>query len=518
MNLDLQFYWGLLLRRLPVMLALFMVCAISATVSALKMPPTYTTSARLLVEEPQIPDTMVRSVNQVDAGQQLQVIEQRLLTRANLLDIAREFNVFWSTREMTPDAIVARMRQKTQIRRTGGRRDQATLMTVSFEARSGQIAANVVNRYVTLILQESTEFRMSRAENTLAFFEQEVRRLGEDLDVQSGRIVEFKNANSDALPQDLTFRQNRQTLLQERQARLEREISALENQRRDMIALSEQGGQQIVQGAPMLTPEQEQLQQLQSQLQQALAVYSETNPRVVLLRNRITQLAGIVEQQTGNASGTAEPGETVTRPTSMFDLTIAEMEQRTESLRQELESTNEELDDLVRSIQATAGNAIELDALERDRENILLRYNEALQNLNQARMNERIEVTAQGQRVTVIENANVPSAPSGPKRFQLIAMGVGAGVGLAIGFFVLMELLNRTIRRPVELTSRFGITPLAVLPYMESRRERQIRRMAMVGAVLVVLVGVPAALWYVDTQYMPLDILANKVFTRLGLT
>ena len=48
-------------------------------------------------------------------------------------------------------------------------------MSVAFEARSAQIAANVVNEYVTLILQESTDFRMSRAEGTLNFFEQEVR-------------------------------------------------------------------------------------------------------------------------------------------------------------------------------------------------------------------------------------------------------------------------------------------------------------------------------------------------------
>ena len=82
---------------------------------------------------------------------------------------------------------------------------------------------------------------------------------------------------------------------------------------------------------------------------------------------------------------------------------------------------------------------------------------------------------------------------------------------------MLLELLNRVIRRPFELQSIFGIIPLAVIPYMESPRERMIRRTALVGAFVAVLIGVPAALWYIDTQYMPLDILANKVFDRLGL-
>jgi uncharacterized protein involved in exopolysaccharide biosynthesis len=514
MNLDLQFYWGLLLRRLPVMLALFLVCAVSATVTALKMPPTYSTSAQLLLEEAQIPDSMVRPVTQVDAGQQLQVIEQRLLTRAKLLDIARKFTVFENMQNMTPDAIVEGMRRQTNIRRTGGR-DQATLMSVSFRARSAQIAANVVNEYVTLILQESTDFRMSRAESTLAFFEQEVRRLGEDLDTQSGRIVRFKNENATALPDDLTFRQNRQTMLQERQARLEREIAALEKQRRDMVTIFEQTGQVNASSLEDLSPEQQQLQQLERDLQQALAIYSESNPRVTLLRNRIAQLQGVVQQQN---SLSAETDTETARPATMFDLTIAEMAQRETSLREELLDVNEELDNLSISIQATARNAIELEALERDFQNDQMRYNEAVANLNQARVNERIEVSAQGQRISVIESANVPREPSGPNRTKLMAAGVGAGGALAVGFFLLLEMLNRAIRRPFELQSKFGINPLAVIPYMESARERRIRRTALVSAFIAVLIGVPAALWYIDTQYMPLDVLSKKVFDRLGLT
>ena len=133
MNLDLQFYWGLFLKRLPVMMALFLICALSALVIALKLPPTYSTSAQLLVEEAQIPDSMIRTADQIDAEQQLQIIEQRLTTRANLLDIARKFDVFENIREMTPDTIVEQMRRQTDIERTGGR-GQATLMSCVFRS------------------------------------------------------------------------------------------------------------------------------------------------------------------------------------------------------------------------------------------------------------------------------------------------------------------------------------------------------------------------------------------------
>ncbi len=515
MNMDFQFYWRLFLKRLPAMMALFLICSVTASVAALKLPPTYSTSARLLVEEARIPENMLRTTMQVDTDQQLQVIEERLTTRANMLDIARKHNVFENVSDMTPDEIVREMRGQTRISRTGGRSNEATLMRVSFQARSAIIAANVVNEYVTLILQESTQFRIDRTESTLAFFRQEVERLKDDLEAQSIEIVNFKNENGDALPGDLNYRQNRQALLQERQARLEREIASIDKQRRDLVAIYETTGQVTGTAAEPQTPQERQLSELQSQLQAALSVYSETNPRIVLLSNRIKQLeAAIAQQATSQTPSTPD----APNPPSTLQLAVAEMDQRVETLREELSDVETELDRLEATIQATAGNAIILERLERDYDAIQTRYNEAVVNLNRSLVSERIEVSAQGERITVLENANVPQTPSGPNRLKLVAAGVGAGLLLAVGFFFLLELLNRVIRRPDELNSRFGIIPLAVIPYMESRRERLLRRSILAGACLAVMIGVPALLWYVDSFYMPLDVLANRVFDRLGLT
>jgi hypothetical protein len=96
-------------------------------------------------------------------------------------------------------------------------------------------------------------------------------------------------------------------------------------------------------------------------------------------------------------------------------------------------------------------------------------------------------------------------------------MGLGLGLALASAWFVLLELLNRTVRRPAELTARFNVMPIAVLPYMESRGERLRRRTGLVAATVAVMIAVPAALWYVDTHYLPLDLLVQKGLSRLGL-
>ena len=102
MNIDLQFYWGLFLRRLPVMTALFLVVLVSAGVAASNFPRPIQPLPSCWWKRRKSPTGWSPRVRE-DADQQLQVIEQRLLTRANMLDIARKFSVFENMRAMTPD-------------------------------------------------------------------------------------------------------------------------------------------------------------------------------------------------------------------------------------------------------------------------------------------------------------------------------------------------------------------------------------------------------------------------------
>ena len=160
---DIQFYVKLVARRLPAMVVLFLLAACAGVIIALRLPTMYQTSAKLLVESAQISGDLVRSTVQVNASEQLEVIQQRLLTRANLIDIANDLNVFPDAASMTPDEIVGKMRSSTRIRRTSGR-DKATIMTLSFEAQNPRKAAQVVNEYVTIVLATNSNFRTERAE------------------------------------------------------------------------------------------------------------------------------------------------------------------------------------------------------------------------------------------------------------------------------------------------------------------------------------------------------------------
>ncbi|MGZ2260308.1 GumC family protein [Roseobacter sp. A03A-229] len=510
MTTDLAFYFKLLSRRFPAMAALFLLCSCVGVVIALRLPTTYQSNAKLLVESAQISSDMVGRAMQVNATQQLEVIQQRLLTRANLLEIARTARLFPNQNSMNPDEVVTHMRAKTKIRRATGR-NQATLMTIQFEGTNPRKVASVVSQYVNIALEANSDFRTARVEGTLEFFEQEVETLSESLDEQSAQIVEFKRQNADALPENLDYRLGRQSLLQERLARAERDLETMESQRENIQRIYESTGRLEAARNVPLSPEQERMRALEGQLRVSLSIYSETNPKVRLLRNQIATL----QEQIAASGGAGDAEEGASAGATALDISLAELDARAETIREEIESTSGELVKLEDSIDRTPANGIVLNAMLRDQQNMQALYSAAVQRVSQARMGERIELSAKGERISVLEPANVPNSPSGPNRASIMGMGVAAGLGLAGGLFVLLELLNQTIRRPTEITRALEITPLAVVPRFETAADRRKRRVLQLASMCVVVILVPASLWVVDTRYMPLDQLFEKVVERL---
>jgi polysaccharide chain length determinant protein (PEP-CTERM system associated) len=509
MNTELLFYWRMLLRRFPLMIAIVILFTVLGLIQAVRLPAVYEATARLLVESPQISDNLVDVTVTTSADEEITIIRERLLTRSNLLDIAVEFDVFEDYSEMPPTAILGNMLQSTSIDSRGGR-NQATMITVGFEARSGEIAANVVNEYVTRIIDANIELRTSRAEGTLDFFEQELQRLSAELDARSARINEFQAANASALPADQPFRLNRQSVLQERIASGQRELSSLIDQRARIIEVYESTGQ-IGAGDSILSDDQRQLRDLERDLAQLLSIYSEDAPQVVTLRRRIDTLRDrVISTTDSNAPETS--GQAV------LNLQLNQIDAQIANLESVIEDSSAELARLEEAIARTPLNAITLEGLQRDYENIRVQYDSAVARLAQASTGERIEVTSRGQRISLVEPAVVPVSPSRPNRKLIALASFGVGLSLAVGIFVLFEFLNDKIRRPVEITRSIGIEPLATIPYISTRAERRKRIVFRASSAILVIVGLLGALWVVDAFYFPLDQLALDLLTSLGLT
>jgi len=240
MSLDLRFYVSLFMRRIHYFLfILFLGSAIGITLATV-LPPVFKANAKLIVESEQIPDELAATTVQTETTEQLQIIQQRILTRDSLLEMANRLRIYEGAagevvERIPADEIVEDLRERITIRTTGGSSSrgpvQATIVEVSFEAPTAVMSATVTNEVVTLILQENVEIRTSVAGQTLEFFNEEVARLDQELATRGADILAFQERNLEALPDSLDFRRQQQSAAQERLAQVERDEAILRDRR-----------------------------------------------------------------------------------------------------------------------------------------------------------------------------------------------------------------------------------------------------------------------------------------------
>jgi uncharacterized protein involved in exopolysaccharide biosynthesis len=196
------FYWELLKRRFFYFLIPFVVVSAIGAGVALILPPSYLSEGKILVQSQQIPTELVRSTVTSGAQERIQVIEQRLMTRDNLIAIADKFQLFPTQRNlMSVTQLVDLMKKKTSIATVNQqlsfarRSDNPTIVfTVGFEDADPAVAARVANELVTRILNEDIRDRTSRASDTTKFLSREMERLQAENAAIEAKIAQAKEA------------------------------------------------------------------------------------------------------------------------------------------------------------------------------------------------------------------------------------------------------------------------------------------------------------------------------------
>lgn len=512
MTFDLKFYLSIFMRRLPYFLLVTVLVTVAGVSLALILPPKYRAQALLLVETEQIPGDLAASTVRTGAIEGLQIIQQRLLTRANLLEMANRFGIYRDLPEFDPSEIVSDMRERIGFFGNSSNSGVTTLV-VSFEGDSAEQALLVTNELVTRALQLNIEERTGRAGQTLDFFRDQVARLGTDLDRQSAALVEFRTAHADSLPDSLDYRRARQAALQERLVQLQREAAALTDRRTRLVNIYERTGEVEIR-ATQMTPEQLELEGLRAQLSRALQIYTPLNPQVRLLQTRVSALERVVAEQSAAASDSAQEGETL----SPYEVQLAEIDGELAYYDDQKALVESALEELRRSIEETPANAARLSEMIRENEITIGQYSTAVESLAQAQTGERIEVLSKGQRINVIEQAVAPSRPYSPQRKLIAAGSLGGGIALGTAVVLLLELTNRSVRRPVEITARLGITPIATLPFVRTRWETFRRKLILFIAFFLAVFGVSSVFYALHTYYLPMDLLVERLLDKTGLT
>ncbi|SDY33072.1 Uncharacterized protein involved in exopolysaccharide biosynthesis [Jannaschia faecimaris] len=484
---EIRFYASLFRRRLGWFLLVVLVMTGTGVGVAVSLPPVYAAKARLVVESEKIPDELAASTVQTQALEHLEIIQQRLLSRENLLDMANRLQVYGSDRP-APDQIVSDMRQRITLEITGGQprpRDpiKATILIVGFEAETAIMSAAVANELVTRVMAEDVDMRTTVARQTLEFFDQEVSRLQQQLSQSGAVLLAFQQENQDLLPGTRDLRQARVAAIEAELSRIERDTSDLLRERERLTRLHESIRRR--EGRPNLGYEARQI----AALRETLANLPSGDPGADDIAARINSLTRRMEATEG-------PGTERTayhRHRDEIDARIAEEDVRRIDLVDELE--------ILRTGLALAPvKAAEFASLERDHNNLQALYDQALEAKALAETGDAIESLSKGQRIGVIEQASIPRQPDRPNRKIVAIAGLAGGIFLGLLVVVMMELRLGFLRRPADLERRLGITPIATLPFFEDEETqpvatgRSLQRKLCVAAAAVIALAVAGGL------------------------
>ena len=193
--ISLPYLFDILKRRALYFAIPFLLVLAIGTVVTIAWPAKYLAEGKILISSQEIPTELVRPTVSTVANERIQYIQQRIMTRDNLLAIAKKFNVsmgwqgFISGTEIV-DFIRDRIKIKPLELTLQGERRHAIAFTIGFEYEQPQIATRVANELVTMVLNEDVRTRTAFAAETTKFLDQEVKRLENQLSSLNKEIAE----------------------------------------------------------------------------------------------------------------------------------------------------------------------------------------------------------------------------------------------------------------------------------------------------------------------------------------
>lgn len=226
---------GALLRHI-VLLALILAAGVAASLFyAISLPREYQSSAVIQIEQSQVQAPSFGAAPSVNARtlQQLQIIEQRVMSRDNLLSIIEQEGLFSQLPDLSDTDKVLALRIAAQVTRVSDpalawRPDVIpTALNITVRLGDPEVAARVANTLVNNVLDQNRQRREAQATETLAFFESEETRLGRSIETLEARIAAFKQANGNSLNAGLNSQRDELAILRQERLEIEREVIEL---------------------------------------------------------------------------------------------------------------------------------------------------------------------------------------------------------------------------------------------------------------------------------------------------
>lgn len=461
------FYYRKWLLIIPVIIGALIGLAVSS-----KLPRHYSSTTTVLVEDLQIPEQYVPNAEKTPFIQRLNVMSQKILSRAKLEAIIKEFNLYspkhqdFFTRfaalfygesgsSLPMDALVEKMREDITFEMVGeipkrNIEPGSNMFAITYTGTNPATVKMVTDRLAALFIEENTKAREEFTEGASRFLSTQLGKSKGELERLERSIKDFKEKHMGSLPEQLEA--NLRTL-----DRLQSELQTLSGQIKnaaDRKAVLEEQMKVVGPVGKTMNPVAAEIMRLKNELSVMQSMYKDTYPDIIIAKKRIKELESELEK---GADKDSKDGE-YRNPEVYAELAGARSQLTT--LKQREAEVRKLIKDYEKRVEVTPRNEqLEAD-LMRDyaisREN----YQALLEKSFTANAAEELEKKKSNGRYKVIDPAYMPLGPISPNELAVTGMGAAGGFATGAGLVLLFEMLNPAFRKPEDFE---GVIPSPVL-------------------------------------------------------
>lgn len=518
-------YLAAIKRKLLIIVVAFLILLGIAAAVAILLPPVYQSKGTILIESQQISKDLVQGAAATYAGERIEVIKQRVLTRENLLKIIEKHKLYSKDRkDLTSSELVDRMREAIIINLlsadTGKRNNKVTIaFEVSYDSERADLAHKVANELVTLFLDENVKARTESATETTVFLTEQADGLRKALEEIEDKVATFKQKNSNSLPEHQELYMASLQRMELGIKDIEREIKATQDELRFLdveLTGARAGYGSRQQGQPAALNPVSELDKLKNEYTVLQGTYKENHPNLKLLKSKIALL------EKAQAAQPKQDTNVEQKPMLQeTDLLVAKIEAQIESAKSKLSSLGQQklgmqakMAQLEQQVAQTPQVQRELTALERDYQNAKSKYEEVRSKQLNAKITENLEEDNKAERFSLVEPPILPDVPIKPQRIKVFGIGASLSLFAPIGLVVLFEVMNKHVRGVAGITAVTGYSPLVVIPYIPNLDEHKKDRKLIKRIVLILLIFIFSVLAIIQIFIMPLDVLWVKIIAR----
>jgi polysaccharide chain length determinant protein (PEP-CTERM system associated) len=472
-------YIEIFLRRIWYIVIPLVVVMIGAIFYAYSSPKLYRASTLILITPQKVPEAFVRPTVTSTIGERLQSIGQEIMSRTRLEQIISELKLYEEeAKSGSLEGIVELMRKNIEVEIKG----REGYFTISYIGKDPKTVTVVTNKLASLFIEENLKLREQQAMGTSEFLSNELEATKAKLEEQEKMVARFKKQFMGELPEQ---REANLRVLEQLQLQYQRIGDSLRAAQDRRLIIQKQlsdlelaiASEESTKGTSSLTgrsrsTQETQLEQLENQLSDLQAKYTEKHPDIQVVRKRIAELEaeiekGKLEKEKGLKEG--GKGRSVNPRSREIRDQLILTEREIERLKEEDAKLRVQMAKYSERVEKTFTREQEMALLTRDYQNVRETYQALLKKSQEAQQAENLERRQKGEQFKVIDPARIPGMPFKPDIPKILLFGLLLGLGSGFGMAFFREQMDRSFRDAEDLEATLGLKVIANIPKVESK-------------------------------------------------